>query len=95
VTIQSYRHRFGYAPGDRALEDIERRLAAQPKIAVPTIVLHGDADGIQPPAASAAQASLFTGPYQHRVLAGIGHNPPQEAPQAVADAVIALLDATA
>src|SRR5579862_6852607 len=50
VTIQSYRHRFGYAPGDPALEPIEHRLAAQPKIAVPAVVLHGDDSGIQPAA---------------------------------------------
>src|SRR5262249_28953282 len=52
VTIQSYRHRYGYAPGDPALEAIEQRLAAQPKIAVPTIALQGEADGVQPPQAS-------------------------------------------
>ena len=48
VVIQSYRHRYGYAPGDPALEAIERRLAAQPPITVPTIMLHGDADGVGP-----------------------------------------------
>ncbi len=51
VTIQSYRHRYGYAPGDPALEPIEQRLAAQPKIAVPTIALQGEADGVHPPEA--------------------------------------------
>lgn len=48
VTIQSYRHRYGNAPGDPALESIERQLAAQPRIIVPTIVLHGDSDGVTP-----------------------------------------------
>jgi len=91
VTIQSYRHRFGYAPGDPALEAIEERLAAQPKIAVPSIVLHGDADGIQPPQASEKHAAFFTGPYAHRVLPKIGHNPPQEAPKAVSDAILELI----
>ncbi len=95
VTIQSYRHRFGYAPGDPALEAIEQRLAAQPKIAVPTIVLHGDASGIQPPGASEKHAEFFTGPYQRRVLPRIGHNLPQEAPKAVADAVLELVRVTA
>jgi pimeloyl-ACP methyl ester carboxylesterase len=90
VTIQSYRHRFGYAPGDPALEAIEQRLAAQPAITVPTIVLHGEASGIQPPESSEKHGRFFTGPYQRRVLPRIGHNLPQEAPQAVADAVLEL-----
>jgi len=91
VTIQSYRHRFGYAAGDAALEPIEQRLAAQPAITVPTIVLHGASSGIQPPAGSEAHARHFTGPYQRRVLPKIGHNLPQEAPLAVADAVLELI----
>ena len=93
VTIQSYRHRFGYAAGDPALEPIEQRLATQPTITVPTIVLHGASSGIQPPAGSEAHARLFTGPYQRRVLPKIGHNLPQEAPLAVADAVLELAHA--
>ncbi len=91
VTIQSYRHRFGYAAGDPALEAIEARLAAQPKIAVPTIALQGEADGVHPPEASAKHAAYFTGPYQRRVLPRIGHNPPQEAPQVFADAILELI----
>jgi pimeloyl-ACP methyl ester carboxylesterase len=93
VTIQSYRHRFGYAAGDPALEPVEQRLAAQPAIPVPSIVLHGASSGIQPPAGSEAHARLFAGPYQRRVLPKIGHNLPQEAPQAVADAVLELAGA--
>jgi len=91
VTIHSYRHRFGYAAGDPALEEIERRLAAQPKIAVPTIALQGEADGVHPPEASEQHDIHFTGSYQRRVLPGIGHNPPQEAPKAVADAILELV----
>jgi pimeloyl-ACP methyl ester carboxylesterase len=94
VTIQSYRHRFGYAAGDPALEPVEQRLAAQPKIAVPSIVLHGDGSGIQPPAGSEQHRQFFTGPYQRRVLPRIGHNLPQEAPQTVSDAVLELIAAT-
>jgi pimeloyl-ACP methyl ester carboxylesterase len=90
VTIQSYRHRFGYAAGDPALEPVEQRLAAQPAITVPAIVLHGASSGIQPPAGSEVHARLFAGPYQRRVLPKIGHNLPQEAPLAVADAVLEL-----
>ena len=93
VTIQSYRHRFGYAAGDPALEPIEQRLATQPAIAVPAIVLHGASSGIQPPAGSEAHARLFAGPYQRRVLPKIGHNLPQEAPLVVADAVLELAGA--
>jgi pimeloyl-ACP methyl ester carboxylesterase len=91
VTVQSYRHRFGYAAGDPALEPIEERLAAQPAITVPTIVLHGASSGIQPPAGSEAHARHFTGPYQRRVLPRIGHNLPQETPLAVAAAVLELI----
>ena len=91
VTIQSYRHRYGYAPGDPALEPIEQRLATQPKIGVPAVVLHGDDSGVQPAAGSESHSPFFTGPYQRRVLPGIGHNIPQEAPKAVVDAVLELL----
>jgi pimeloyl-ACP methyl ester carboxylesterase len=93
VTIHSYRHRFGYAPGDPALDEIERQLAAQPKIAVPTIALQGEADGVHPPQASEKHATHFAGPYERRALPGIGHNPPQEAPQAFAQAVLGLMRA--
>jgi pimeloyl-ACP methyl ester carboxylesterase len=88
VTIQSYRHRFGYAPGDPALQPIEQKLAAQPKIAVPTIALQGEVDGVAPPAAYEHHHRFFTGPFTRRVLPGIGHNPPQEAPRAFAAAVL-------
>ncbi|HEY2528656.1 MAG TPA: alpha/beta hydrolase [Xanthobacteraceae bacterium] len=93
VTIHSYRHRYGNATGDPALEHIEQRLAEKPKIVVPTIALQGEADGVLGPEASQRHAAFFTGSYQRRELPGIGHNPPQEAPQAVADAVLKLLTA--
>ena len=93
VTVQSYRHRFGYAAGDPALQPIEALLAAQPKIAVPTIALQGEADGVQPPESSAKHGAYFTGPFTRRVLPGVGHNPPQEAPQAFAGAVLELIRA--
>jgi len=96
VMIQSYRHRFGYAPGDPAFEALEARLAARPPIAVPTIVLHGEGDGVAPPSgsASASQARFFTGHYQHRLIPVIGHNVPQEAPRETAAAVLDLLGTT-
>jgi pimeloyl-ACP methyl ester carboxylesterase len=93
VTIQSYRHRYGKAAGDPTLEEIERRLAPQPKITVPTIALQGEADGVHPPESSAHHAAFFTGPYERRVLPRIGHNPPQEDPQTFAAAVVELMRA--
>jgi pimeloyl-ACP methyl ester carboxylesterase len=94
VVIHSYRHRFGYAGGDPSLEAIERRLAAKPRISVPTIVLHGDGSGLSPPESSLKHATCFTGPYQRRVIPTAGHNLPQEAPDAVADAVLELVRTT-
>jgi pimeloyl-ACP methyl ester carboxylesterase len=93
VVIQSYRHRYGYAPGDPALEPVEKLLAAQPKIRVPTIVLQGEGDGVNTPAAPATLARFFTGRFQRRMIPVIGHNVPQEAPAAVAAAVLELLKA--
>lgn len=90
VVIQSYRHRYGYAPGDPALEGIEARLAAQPRIGVPTIAPHGAADGVGPLAASARHARYFSGFYERRVIPLAGHNLPQEAPDAFARAVLDL-----
>ena len=94
VTIQSYRHRFGNAPGDPALEPIEQRLAVRPTIAAPTIVLHGEANGVGPPETSAGHARFFTGPYQRRVIVRAGHNLPQEAPEVVTAAALDLIKAT-
>ncbi|MGI4861747.1 MAG: alpha/beta fold hydrolase [Janthinobacterium lividum] len=88
VVIHSYRHRFGLIAGDPALEDIERQLAAQPPITVPCVTLDGGADGVQGPKGTAEQAHHFTGRHAHRVIDGVGHNLPQEAPQAFADAIL-------
>jgi pimeloyl-ACP methyl ester carboxylesterase len=95
TVIQSYRHRFGYATGDPALEAIEQRLVAQPAITVPTIVLHGAGDGVHPPEGSAAHGRHFTGPYRRVVIPVIGHNIPQEAPALVVEAVRELIAAGA
>jgi len=91
VVIHSYRVRFGNALGDPALAGIERRLAAQPPITVPTINLHGTADGIAPPQSSEGHAKHFTGPYQRRLVARAGHAMPQDAPRETADAVMELV----
>jgi pimeloyl-ACP methyl ester carboxylesterase len=90
VVIQSYRHRYGYAAGDPAMAEVERRLAAQPIIEVPTINLHGGDDGVDPPSASDARARFFAGPYERRLVPGAGHNVPQEAPAAFAQALLDL-----
>jgi len=93
VTIQSYRHRYGNAPGDPALEPIERRLAAQPPIEAPTIALHGEANGLMSDRWAAHQRR-FTGRRENRLIPGVGHNLPAEAPEAMADAVLELVRAT-
>jgi pimeloyl-ACP methyl ester carboxylesterase len=94
VVIHSYRHRFMYAPGDPSLEPIEQALARQPPIRVPTISLCGGADGVGPASEEDEDIGLFTGPYQRRVLPGIGHNVPQEAPHATLQALLELLQTT-
>jgi len=90
VVIQSYRHRFGLVPGDPAYADIERRLAAQPAITVPTITFDGADDGVRDPAEASVHAARFTGPRSHRIVPGVGHNMPQEVPRMFADAVLEL-----
>jgi pimeloyl-ACP methyl ester carboxylesterase len=92
VVIHSYRHRFGYAPGDLDLEPIEQRLASLPPIVAPTIVISGTGDSVNTPVTPASLARFFTGPVQHRVISSIGHDVPQEAPAAFAEALLELLD---
>jgi pimeloyl-ACP methyl ester carboxylesterase len=87
VVIHSYRHRLGLAPGYPAYEDVERRLAAQPTISIPTITLDGAADGVVPATNGASTAAKFTGERQHRVVPNVGHNLPEEDPKAFASAV--------
>jgi pimeloyl-ACP methyl ester carboxylesterase len=87
VVIQSYRHRYGNAGGDPRYDEVEERLAERPSIAVPTIVLHGEADGVGPAAGSEAHARHFTGPYRREVVPAAGHFLPREAPEAVVTAV--------
>lgn len=91
VVVQSYRHRFGLVPGDPALADIEARLARQPPITVPTLTFDGADDGVRPPASAAQHAHRFSGPREHAVVPGVGHNMPQEVPAVFADAVLRLV----
>ena len=88
VVLHSYRHRAGLAPGDPKLAALAARLELRPDISVPTIVLHGDTDVT--PLAMSLDRSRFSGPYAHRVLSRVGHNPPQEAPEPVIDAILEL-----
>jgi pimeloyl-ACP methyl ester carboxylesterase len=90
VVIHSYRHRFGLVPGDPAVAEVEQRLAAQPAITVPTITFDGLTDGVRPWERAEAQALRFSGPRSHRLVPGVGHNLPQEAPRLFADAVLEL-----
>ena len=88
IVIHNYRWRLGLAEGDPLYDDTERMLAAGPGIAVPTISLEGDANGAPHPDPR-TYAKKFTGPYAHRTIrGGIGHNLPQEAPQAFAEAIL-------
>ena len=88
IVIHNYRWRLGLAPGEAKYDELEKRLAEFPAIAVPTITLEGDANGAPHPDPK-VYARKFSGKYAHRLITGgIGHNPPQEAPQAFADAVI-------
>jgi pimeloyl-ACP methyl ester carboxylesterase len=91
VVIQSYRHRHQNAPGDPALEPIEELLAAQPMIGVPTIILHGEADGVGPAVQSEGAHKHFSARYERRVIPVAGHFLPHEAPDAVVQAVRDLL----
>jgi pimeloyl-ACP methyl ester carboxylesterase len=88
IVIHNYRWRLGLADGESKYDDLEKRLAAAPVINVPTITMEGDANGAPHPDA-ASYASKFVGKYAHRLIkGGIGHNLPQEAPQAFAQAIV-------
>jgi pimeloyl-ACP methyl ester carboxylesterase len=88
VVVHNYRWRLGLAEGEPKYDDLEKRLAQFPVIGVPTITLEGDANGAPHPEPS-AYAKKFSGKYAHRTIqGGIGHNLPQEAPNAFAEAVV-------
>jgi pimeloyl-ACP methyl ester carboxylesterase len=90
VVLHSYRHRLGLAPGDPRYAELEERLAGLPPIPVPAVTLEGQADGNFPATDGTASAAHFTGPREHRQVPAAGHNLPQEAPDAFADAILAL-----
>ena len=91
ITFHSYQHRWGHAPGDPAYAEDDATLTPAPTIHVPTLVLHGDADGVSTLATSANRAHHFSDRYERRVLPGIGHFPQREAPDLVAQEVLRFL----
>lgn len=93
VTIQSYRHRYGNAAGDPAYDELEAQLARQPRITVPTVVLHGEDDGVGAPAGSIPRDRLFTGGIERRNVPRAGHFLSRENPDDVVAAVVRLAGA--
>lgn len=91
IVLHSYRHRWGFEPGDARYADDEAKLSPAPVLDVPTLVLHGAADTCTHPDTSAGKESFFSGPYQRIVLDGVGHFPQREAPQWVAQLLIDFL----
>ena len=91
VVVHSYRHRYALVDSDPRVLDLETKLAARPPIAVPTIGIDGQGDGVRPPGASDQSRGHFTGPYDVRLIPKVGHNLPQEAPRTFAAAVLDLV----
>jgi pimeloyl-ACP methyl ester carboxylesterase len=91
VVVHSYRHRYGLVPGDPAVEAIEEQLTRQPVIGVPTVAMDGDGDGVMAIGGCAGHERHFKASYQRVVIPRVGHNLPQEAPQAFADAVLSVM----
>jgi pimeloyl-ACP methyl ester carboxylesterase len=92
IVIHNYRWRLGIAEGEAKYDDLDKRLAVAPVITVPTITMEGDANGA-PHLEPSAYAGKFSGKYSHRTITGgIGHNLPQEAPEAFAEAVIEIAE---
>jgi pimeloyl-ACP methyl ester carboxylesterase len=95
VVLHSYRVRWGLAAKDPAYAAIEARLASDPTIAVPTLVIHGGGDPCNEPATSEGKERFFTGGYERLVLEGVGHFPQREAADAVARAITRFIGRTA
>ncbi|HET9854603.1 MAG TPA: alpha/beta hydrolase [Methylomirabilota bacterium] len=94
VVIHSYRHRHRNAPGEPRFDAVERRLAARPRIEVPSAILHGRDDSVDPPARSETHLAQFPAGTERRVIPDAGHFMPREQPGAVIDALLALLART-
>jgi pimeloyl-ACP methyl ester carboxylesterase len=93
VVIHSYRHRYGVVEGDPQYAGLQRQLAALPPITVPANTLDGAADGVAVATDGSASARRFTGQRTHRVVPRVGHNLPQEVPEAFAAGVMELIKA--
>ena len=90
VVIHSYRHRHGNAPGEPRLDAIEQRLAERPPITVPSLILHGAEDGVDPPERTVGHERMFPPGTERRIVSGAGHFFPRERPDAVVEALRAL-----
>jgi pimeloyl-ACP methyl ester carboxylesterase len=88
IVLHSYRHRWGFAPGDPSYDADEARLNPVPTLGVPTLVLHGGVDTCNHPDGSKGKEHFFMGLYEQTELEGIGHFPHREAPKQVADAIM-------
>jgi len=88
IVIHNYRWRLNVAPGEAQYDVLEKRLAAAPLITIPSVTLDGDSDGVVPASDGSAFAKMFTGKHVHHIVKGAGHNLPQEAPRAFADAIM-------
>ena len=92
ITLHSYRHRWGHAPGDPRYAGDELQLNPAPVLAVPTLLLHGAADGVNHPDTSLGKEAFFSGTFARVLLAGAGHFPQREAPGKVLAALVPFLD---
>jgi pimeloyl-ACP methyl ester carboxylesterase len=88
IVIHNYRWRLSLKPGEKQYDAIEQKLASSPAISVPTVTLDGDSDGVVPASDGSSFAKKFTGKHVHHIVAGAGHNLPQEAPEAFANAIV-------
>ena len=88
IVIRNYRWRLSLAEGDPQFDDLEKRLAKDPVITVPTISLDDDSDGVAAATDGTSYAKQLSGKRAHRIVKGVGHNLPQEAPQTFAEAVV-------
>lgn len=95
ITLHSYQHRWGHAPGDPYYAADEAALHPAPVLDVPTLVLHGEADGVNHPDTSAGKERFFRGRYERKVLPGVGHFPQREAAQTVAHELVRFLSSLA
>ena len=94
ITLHSYRHRWGHAPGDPRYAGEELQLNPAPVLAVPTLLLHGAVDGVNNPDTSLGKEAFFSGTYKRQLLAGAGHFPQRETPGDVLTALFAFLETT-